>query len=259
MSGFDGALFERERAARGLTLGGSLQWRGETQSTNDDALAAAKSGAAHGAVFGAETQTRGRGRRGSEWVSAPGAGLWFSVLLRPELSAELVSGLSLCAGLAVRAAVAQRVSAPVLVKWPNDVLAGGRKVCGILVESQVAGPSVNSVVVGIGVNVAQTAFPEPLADIATSLALLDATATAREALLADVLQGLEQELRRLTEQGLPGMAAALRSHDALRGRRLRIDARQGTGNGIDDAGRLLLAGDDGHEHAINAGHVELLD
>ena len=257
--GFDSARFERERAALGLTLGGSLHWRDQTESTNDDALAAAKSGAAHGSVFGAETQTRGRGRRGSEWVSAPGAGLWFSVLLRPRLDAELVSGLSLCAGLAVRAAVAQLVSAPVLVKWPNDVLAGGRKVCGILVESQVTGPSITSVIVGIGINVTQTAFPEPLANIATSLALLDATTTAREALLADVLHGLEQELQRLTEQGLPGMATALRSHDALRGRRLRVDARQGTGDGIDDAGRLLLATSDGERHAINAGHVELLD
>jgi BirA family transcriptional regulator, biotin operon repressor / biotin---[acetyl-CoA-carboxylase] ligase len=259
MSGFDSALFERERAARGLTLGGSLHWQGETQSTNDDALAAAKGGAAHGAVFGAETQTRGRGRRGSEWVSTPGEGLWFSVLLRPQLDAERVSGLSLCAGLAVRAAVARRVSLPVLVKWPNDVLAGGRKVCGILVESQVAGPSINSVIVGIGINVTQSAFPEALSGIATSLALLDATTLSREALLVDVLQGLEQELQRLTAQGLAGMASALRPHDALLGRRLRVDAREGVGDGIDSAGRLLLKGDDGRVHAINAGHVEPLE
>jgi BirA family biotin operon repressor/biotin-[acetyl-CoA-carboxylase] ligase len=257
MSGFDSALFERERAARGLTLGGSLHWQAETQSTNDDALVAAKGGAAHGAVFGAETQTRGRGRRGSEWVSTPGEGLWFSVLLRPQLDAERVSGLSLCAGLAVRAAVAQRVSAPVLVKWPNDVLASGRKVCGILVESQITGPSINSVIVGIGVNVTQSAFPEALLGIATSLALLGATNLSREALLADVLQGLEQELQRLTAQGLAGMASALRPHDALLGRRLRVDAREGIGDGIDSAGRLLLKDDDGRVHAINAGHVEL--
>ncbi|HEX2871193.1 MAG TPA: biotin--[acetyl-CoA-carboxylase] ligase [Polyangiaceae bacterium] len=258
-SGFDSALFERERTARGLTLGGSLHWQGETQSTNDDALAAGKAGAAHGSVFGAETQTRGRGRRGSEWVSTPGEGLWISLLLRPQLEAELVSGLSLCAGLAVRTAVAQRVTAPVLVKWPNDVLAGGRKVCGILVESQVAGPNISSVIVGIGINVTQAAFPAPLSTIATSLALLDATRLSREALLADVLQGLEQELRRLTEQGLAGMAQALRAHDALLGRHLRVDGREGVGAGIDSSGRLLLKSNDQQLHAINAGHVELLD
>jgi len=257
--GFDSALFERECATRELTLGRPLSWRDETQSSNDDALAAAKSGAPHGAVFGAETQTRGRGRRGSEWVSAPGAGLWFSVLLRPKLSAELVSGLSLCAGLAVRSAVAQRVAAPVLVKWPNDVLVSGRKLCGILVESQVTGANIGSVVVGIGVNVTQSAFPEPLASIATSLALLGASTTTREALLADVLQGLERELLRLSEHGLAGMAATLRAHDPLLGRRLRVDSLEGTGAGIDSAGRLLLQSDDGQQHPINAGHVELLD
>jgi BirA family transcriptional regulator, biotin operon repressor / biotin---[acetyl-CoA-carboxylase] ligase len=257
--GFDSALFERERAALGLTLGGSLHWQDETQSTNDDALTAAKAGAAHGSVFGAETQTRGRGRRGSEWVSTPGEGLWVSVLLRPQLDAERVSGLSLCAGLAVRAAVAQRVSAPVLVKWPNDVLAGGRKICGILVESQVAGPNISSVIVGIGINVTQTAFPAPLSAIATSLALLAGATSSREALLADVLHGLEQELQRLTEQGLAGMAQALRAHDALLGRHLRVDAREGVGVGIDGSGRLLLKSDDQQVHAINAGHVELLD
>jgi BirA family transcriptional regulator, biotin operon repressor / biotin---[acetyl-CoA-carboxylase] ligase len=258
-SGFDSARFERERAALGLELGGSLHWRDETESTNDDALSAAKAGAAHGSVFGAEAQTRGRGRRGSEWVSAPGAGLWFSVLLRPELNAELASGLSLCAGLAVRAAVAKHVPVPVLVKWPNDVLVSKRKVCGILIESQVTGPNINSVIVGIGINVAQTAFPEPLANIATSLALLHASELSREALLADALQGLERELERLTKHGLAGLAAALREHDALLGRRLRVEARQGVGAGIDDAGRLLLQSAGGERHAINAGHVELLD
>ena len=113
--GFDSARFQSERDARGLTLGWPLSWRDETQSTNDDALGAAKNGAPHGAVFGAESQTRGRGRRGSEWLSTPGAGLWFSLLLRPDLPAELAPGLALCAGLAVREAVAARVAANVAV------------------------------------------------------------------------------------------------------------------------------------------------
>lgn len=256
---FDRALFDSERAARQLTLGQPVSWRNETQSTNDDALAAAKSGAPHGAVFGAETQTRGRGRRGSEWVSSPGAGLWFSVLLRPELSAELGPGLALCAGLAVRAAVATRVTTPTLVKWPNDVLAGGRKLAGILVESQVSGAKLGSVVMGIGINVTQRAFPDSLSNIATSLALLSATSLGREQLLADVLGQLDTLLARLASQGMPGIAEALRSHDALLGRRLRVDGLEGTGTGIDDAGRLLLRRSDGQVEALLSGHVELLD
>jgi BirA family transcriptional regulator, biotin operon repressor / biotin---[acetyl-CoA-carboxylase] ligase len=258
MSGFDSARFEAERASRRLTLGRPLSWREVTQSTNDDALAAAKRGAPHGALFGAEAQERGRGRRGSEWVSAPGAGLWVSLLLRPELSPELAPGLSLCAGLAVREAVAARVAEKVLVKWPNDVLAGGHKLGGILVESQVTGARFGSVVIGIGINVAQTAFPDVLSKIATSLALLSARDANREQLLADVLSQLEVRLERLASQGMPGIAQDLRPHDALLGRRLRVDSLDGTGSGIDDAGRLLLRKQDGQIEALVSGHVELL-
>lgn len=237
-----------------------MSFRTQTESTNDDAAAAAKAGAPHGALFGAETQSRGRGRRGSEWVSAPGAGLWFSLLLRPELSAELAPGLALCAGLAVREAVAPRVSSSVQVKWPNDVMAGGRKLAGILVESQVSGARLVSVIVGIGVNVAQRSFPEPISSTATSLELLAASEKSRELLLVDILQSFEALLRRLTEQGMPGIAEALRAHDALLGRSLRVGAFTGTGAGIDLAGRLLLQSSDaGQVHAITSGHVELLD
>lgn len=257
--GFDSARFEFEREARGLTLGRPLSWQNETQSTNDDALAAAKNGVPHGAVFGAETQTRGRGRRGSEWVSTPGAGLWFSLLLRPDLPAELAPGLALCAGLAVREAVAARVAANVAVKWPNDVLANGRKLAGILVESQISGAKLGSVVIGIGINVAQTAFPEPLSSIATSLALLSASTLDREGLLADVLIDLETSLERLTTRGMAAIAEALRPHDALLDRRLRVEGVEGIGAGIDAAGRLLLRRRDGRVEPLLSGHVELLD
>jgi BirA family biotin operon repressor/biotin-[acetyl-CoA-carboxylase] ligase len=256
---FDQLRFEAECAARPLVLGRPVSWQDVTESTNDDALRAAKEGAPHGALFGAETQTRGRGRRGSEWRSAPGAGLWFSVLLRPQLRPELLPGLSLCTGLAVRAAVAARVRAPVLVKWPNDVWAGGRKISGILVESQVSGAQITSVIIGIGINVAQTAFPEELASVATSLALLSASPLDREPLLADVLSHLQRELQRLTQHGLGAVADALRPHDALHGRRLRVDGLDGWADGIDSAGRLLLRHADGHVEAVLSGHVELLD
>ncbi len=259
MSGFDLARFEAECAARKVTLGRAASWRDETTSTSDDALAAAKSGALHGALFGAEKQTRGRGRRGSEWISAPGAGLWFSLFLRPELSAELAPGLALCAGLAVREAAATRVSAAVGVKWPNDVLADGRKLAGILVESQVSGRQISSVIVGIGINVTQSDFPEPISKIATSLALLSATDSAREPLLADVLSHFEAKLELLTNQGLAGIAEALRPHDALMGRRLRVESVEGTGAGIDTSGRLLVRSNNGQLRSLASGHVELLE
>lgn len=255
---FDTAHFERERAQRGLTLGVPARWQDETASTNDDALTAAKAGAPHGSLFGAETQTRGRGRRGSEWVSTPGAGLWFSLLLRPTLAAEVAPALSLCAGLAVRDAVAPRLDATVQVKWPNDVLAGGRKLAGILIESQLSGAKLSSVIVGIGINVAQTDFPGPIADIATSLSLLEARDLSREALLADVLQGIEQRLTELSSGGVAAISAALRPHDALLGKQLRVEAVSGTGAGIDAAGQLLVQWPDGSVVPVVSGHVEFV-
>lgn len=258
-SQFDSERFETECVAKQLRLGRPVSWREQTESTNDDALAAAKAGAPHGALFGAEAQTRGRGRRGSEWVSAPGAGLWCSLVLRPELPAELLPGLALCAGLAVRAAVAHRVSATVRVKWPNDVLADGRKVAGILVESQVSGAQVTSVVLGIGINVTQTSFPGELENVATSLAMLSNVPVDRERLLADVLSHVETELTRLARHGLAGLAEALGPYDALQGRPLRVDALEGVGAGIDAHGRLLVRSADGRTTPVISGHVELLD
>jgi BirA family transcriptional regulator, biotin operon repressor / biotin---[acetyl-CoA-carboxylase] ligase len=258
MSGFDIARFEAERSARGLALGTPIAWREVTESTNDDALAAAKTGAPHGALFGAETQLRGRGRRGSEWLSAPGAGLWFSLLLRPTLSAEVTPGLALCAGLALREVVARRVSATVAVKWPNDVLAARRKLAGVLVESQISGARVASVVVGIGINVEQREFPPALSSIATSLALLDADSRAREELLADILQALAARLELLQAHGMAALAEELRQHDALLGLKVRIEGREGVASGIDDAGRLLLRLADGTLEPLLSGHVEVI-
>jgi len=255
MSAFDVARFEAER--RG-SLGQPVVWRETTESTNDDALAAAKAGAPHGALFGAETQARGRGRRGSEWVSSPAAGLWFSILLRPDLSAEATPGLALCAGLAVREVAAALTAGSVAVKWPNDVLAGGKKLGGVLVESQVSGARVASVVVGIGINVEQREFPPALGDIATSLALLDARNCERERLLVDVLLAFEVRLQLLQTRGIAGLADELRLHDALFGLRLRVDEREGFGAGIDDAGRLLLKLDDGVLEPQLSGHVQIV-
>lgn len=257
MSGFDVARFETERSLRRLELGSSVSWRDSTESTNDDALAAAKAGAAHGALFGAETQLRGRGRRGSAWSSAAAEGLWFSLLLRPELSAEATPGLALCAGLAVREAAAARVSSSVVVKWPNDVLVGAYKLAGVLVESQVSGARLSSVVVGIGINVEQREFPATLAGSATSLALLEASDRQRESLLVDVLLAFEVRLRLLEARGIAGLADELRLHDALLGHSLRVDDREGVAAGIDDSGRLLLRLADGTLEPQLSGHVRI--
>lgn len=254
---FDPAAARERIAAARLRLGSPLVYQLETTSTNDDALAAARAGAPHGACFVAEQQTRGRGRRGRSWHSEPGDDLTFSLLLRPSLRADRASGLSLVAGLSVRAAAASRVPGPTLVKWPNDVVAAGRKLSGVLVESQIQAGELGAVVVGIGVNVARQRFDEAQAPRATSLSLLGAVDLDREGLLADVLAELERRLGAYEIAGLRGLLDELREFDALAGRAVRVDGVDGLACGIDDSGRLLVRDATGQLQALLTGTVEI--
>jgi BirA family biotin operon repressor/biotin-[acetyl-CoA-carboxylase] ligase len=253
---FDAALFQKLRGERGVSLGAPLTSAFETGSTNDDAFAAARDGAPHGALFVADSQTRGRGRRGHTWTSPPSSNLTFSLLLRPLIPAERVALLALVAGLAVRATVAARVGANVAVKWPNDVVVGRRKVSGILVESRMSGSSVEAVVVGVGLNVHMEALPQELEQIATSLSLLGARGESREALLVAVLAELEARLGRFVSLGLSPLVGELRAHDALLDEGIVVSGVRGAGAGIDEDGSLLIRDAAGVVHKVNSGTVE---
>lgn len=256
MPAFDPARTEALLEQRGATLGRPLEYRAVTGSTNDDAMAAARAGAPHGAAFVADEQSAGRGRRGHRWTTTPGDNLTFSVLLRPRLSLQRLSALTLAVGLAVRDAVAGRVAAPVQVKWPNDVLVGGRKLAGVLVESQLAGGALSAVVVGVGINVAMRELPEEIRGIATSLALLGAADLDREALLVELLDALARRVSAYERAGLEPMLEELRRHDALLGTRVHIEGVSGVARGIDRDGALLVEDDSGARHRILSGTVE---
>jgi len=168
-------------------------------STNDLAMAAASAGAPEGSVFLAEQQTAGRGRGAHEWHSARSLGIYCSVILRPRLPPSDVLVLSLATGLAVHAAV--QALAPRLnpdLKWPNDVLIGGKKFCGILTEMTAEVMRVRHVVVGIGVNVNQSSFPPELRGLATSLLQETGSEWSRVELCAALLKSLDREYSILT-------------------------------------------------------------
>src|SRR5271157_4803651 len=169
-------------------------------STNTAAMAAAAEGAAEGSVFLAEEQTAGRGRGAHSWQSARSAGIYCSVVLRPALPPSEVLVLALAAGLAVRAAIEQvnsRVTAD--LKWPNDVLIDGRKICGILTEMNAEATRVRYIVVGIGINVNQASFPRELEADATSLRMATSSERSRVELTAALLKSLDREYRSLIE------------------------------------------------------------
>ncbi|MBN2193791.1 MAG: biotin--[acetyl-CoA-carboxylase] ligase [Polyangiaceae bacterium] len=223
----------------------------------DAAFAAAARGAPHGTLVIAEEQTAGRGRHGRSWTSAPGESLTFSLLLRPRLPLAVVPLLPLVTGLAVRQAVAARVSAMASVKWPNDVLVSGRKIAGVLVESRVKGDEVKPLVVGVGLNVETRAFSPSLSPMATSLALAGATDRGREAWLLDCLTELVARLDLLEQGAVDPIVSELGSHDALRGRWLSAGAIRGVGAGIDSTGALLVRTEDHRTVAVTSGMVEL--
>lgn len=264
-SPFDVARFEALRDAHGLTLGRPIVYAASTGSTNDDALAAARLGVAHGATFVADAQSSGRGRRGRHWFAAASESLLCSVVLRSPLSVERAALLALVAGLAVRAAIARAGSGSrsveshprVRVKWPNDVWIDERKVAGVLCESHVQGSRLEATVIGFGVNVSGREFPAELSAGATSL-LLASVQTSREALLVAILDGLESRIQDLIDHGAEPLVGELTMHDALRGRRLRVDGRAGVGAGFDHSGRLLLAVSQDEIVPLSAGSIELI-
>lgn len=225
----------------------------ETTSTNDEAKRGAREGAPHGAVWVAETQTAGRGRQGRTWYSPRAENLLFSVLLRVTCAPPRVPLVALVAGLAVRDAVARVLpSRDVLVKWPNDVVVGDKKIAGVLVESALTGSKIDWVVVGIGVNVHTRSFPDELAGVATSIALEGGDAS-RTALLEDVLGGLEHDVEHVLHRGLGVVHGRLSRFDALRGRAVE----GGTAEGIDLEGRLLVRAPDGTLGRISSGEVRV--
>lgn len=163
----------------------------EINSTNTRAKQLADEGAEHGTVVVSEIQTQGRGRRGRQWTSRRGEGIWFSLILKPDIPPEKASTLTLVTALAVVGAIRQVTGTQPLIKWPNDVVLSGKKVCGILTELSAQIDYVNHIVVGIGINVKEREFPEEFAGSATTLMEEGAKPFLRAELLMAVLEEFE--------------------------------------------------------------------
>ncbi len=222
-------------------LGRATHWLETTASTNGDLRALAENGAPEGMLVIAESQSAGRGRFDREWQSAAGQNLTFSILLRPEAPIETRITLPLVIGLAV-AETLRGLGIEAGVKWPNDVLAGGKKVCGILCESCADA----AIIAGIGLNVNQAAFPAAIAHRAASLCTLLGKPLDRPALLAALCNTLEPLYSEWLAAGLAPLLPRLRALDCRRGRRIAIQQDdssprvEGICLGIADDGALLI-------------------
>jgi BirA family biotin operon repressor/biotin-[acetyl-CoA-carboxylase] ligase len=233
---------------RGTTFDSHIHHFYKIGSTNTVAMAAAAEGAPEGTVFLAEEQTAGRGRGAHTWESARSAGIYCSVVLRPESPPSEVLVLSLAVGLAVRAAI-QQLDARVLVdlKWPNDVLIGGKKVCGILTEMNAEATRVRYIVVGIGMNVNQADFPKELEHEATSLRMATGSEWSRVEVATALLKSLDREYRDLLQESDARQSILQRFAEQsswVQGKPVRIDDNgsgfSGTTEGLDERGFLRL-------------------
>ena len=221
-------------------------------STNTLAMQAASAGAPEGSLFLAEQQTAGRGRGSNQWHSVESAGIYCSVILRPQLPPADVLVLSLAAGLAVVSAV-QEIDAQLSpdLKWPNDVLIGGKKFCGILTEMNAEATRVRHIVVGTGINVNHTQFPEEIRDRATSLHLATGKPWSRVDLCAALLRSLDREYRLLINDP-DAHAHILRRFEECssmtHGKHVRVDESggfEGITEGLDPRGFLRVRTPDG--------------
>ncbi len=237
----------RSRAERGV-FGERVFHVFETGSTNDLAARLAAGGAAEGTTVVAQAQSAGRGRLGRSWFSPPGAGLYASVVMRPDADGErplLPSLVTLLAGVALVDAVRETSGLLSQIKWPNDVMVGRRKLGGILAEASAQGPTLDWVVLGFGINVCETAYPRDVAARATSLEAELGRTVDRAWLLVHVLvnlAGARDALRRDQVTGLLDRWLAL--SPSARGAdvewRARDGVRRGRTAGLDDDGALRV-------------------
>ncbi|MFO7247341.1 MAG: biotin--[acetyl-CoA-carboxylase] ligase [Bacillota bacterium] len=232
-------------------------------STQIEAHRRAEAGAPEGLVVAADVQTGGRGRLGRTWHSPPDAGIWMSLVLRPEVPLARVPQLTLVAAVSLADTLAEHTGLSVGIKWPNDLFAGGRKVCGILTELAAEADRVHFVILGIGLNVNQKEedFPPELRARAGSLAMAAGRSFSRVALTQRLLEGLETDYDTYLREGFAPFKRRWEARAISLGR--RVVARTpggefvGVARGIDDDGALLLEQGNGTIRKIYSADLDL--
>lgn len=234
----------------------------EVDSTNLYAKRMAKEGAPEGTLALADAQTAGRGRRGRNWDSPKGESIYMSLLLRPKILPEYASQLTLVMGLSVAEGVADVLQLPVQIKWPNDVVVDGKKICGILTEMSADMDGIHYIVIGVGINVNNQEFPEELKTVATSLRMVTGEMQDRQIIMQGVLDAFSRNYERFLEtENLGGLTEAYNRILANRDHQVRVldpkNPFEGIARGINEYGELLVERQDGEIIAVYAGEVSV--
>lgn len=241
----------------GLTtefIGHNLFIYDETDTTNNRAKESSSS--PDGSVFIAEVQTHGKGSRGRSWTSPRGNGIWHSILLKPNISPLEVSQITLVAGLAVCKAIGLNS----MIKWPNDIVIDGKKICGILTEMSAEINMVNYVVCGIGVNVNTDSFPDTLSDKATSMFIESGHKYVRNELISKLLNEFEYYYKKFLDGGLIAILDEYKQNCITLGRKVTAISKNetifGTAVNVDENGSLAIQTENGLIH-VTSGEVSV--
>ena len=251
------------RLGHAKVIGRDIRVFEETTSTNDVIEKLARDGVKEGVVVFAESQTKGRGRLGRKWTSPTRKGLWFSVLLRPELSPQETTQLTVASATALRRAIKTVAGLSADIKWPNDLLIGGKKVVGILTEMSAEVDRVRHVILGIGVDVNQDAaeFSAELRQIATSLKIEAGEEISRAELATEMLRELDADYARICSGKFSIVADEWEAGCATIGKSVSVQmgARliRGCAEALDDDGALLMRTEHGHLERVIGGDVTL--
>ncbi|HWI57998.1 MAG TPA: biotin--[acetyl-CoA-carboxylase] ligase [Bacillota bacterium] len=251
------------RLSQTRVIGRNIQVFQETTSTNDVVEKLARDGVKEGAVVFAESQTRGRGRLGRKWISPAAKGLWFSVLLRPQLRPLETTRLTVASATALRRAIANQTGLQPTIKWPNDILVNDRKVAGILTELNAELDQIKYILLGIGVdvNLSPAELPEEVRARATSLRAELGRSIPRAELAVAILAELDRDYTRITSGDFAAVADEWEDHCATLGHEvvIRMGQRQirGRAEALSEEGALLLRTEHGHLERIVGGDVTL--
>jgi len=236
----------------------------KTDSTNAVAMRLGEQGEPHGTIVIAEEQTAGRGRGGHTWHSEKTNGIYMTVLLRPPVAPQNAPLITIVAGLAVRDAILEQTGIAPDLRWPNDLLFGRKKFCGILTEMNAEQDRIHFVAIGIGINVNHLKIPEDLAEIATSLRIETGRIYSRVEVVARLLRHLDSYYNRFISEGAESIVARFTEVSSYaRGKRVRIATTTGTyvgtTEGLEPGGLLRVKRDDGRTLPIISGTLTEAD
>ena len=253
---------ELEQGLKTKTMGQTIHFYEETDTTNNRARELALEGAPEGTLVVAEKQTAGRGRRGKVWESPLGTGIWMSLVLRPQIMPAEASVLTLLCGLATAEAIEAETGLSAGIKWPNDILINGKKAVGILTEMDCEMSEVHFVIPGIGINVNTASFPPEIAEIATSLYLECGKTVSRRRLVHRVLERLEEHYETFLRTGsFAAMLEDYRKHCITLGKEVHVLGREpffAEALDITPEGELLVRrADNGKEEVVFSGEVSI--